>query len=95
MGSFANGVPTKAFSISMAVLIIAVNIFGVLSYVIAIRSGIKSPAADGFFIVTVILLRLAGFSIFSLHSCTLQVQSDPSGHGKSFVDIEKKRFASL
>ena len=57
MGSFANGLPTKAFSIFMAVLIIAVNIFGVLSYVVAIRSAIKSPAADGIFIVTVILLR--------------------------------------
>ena len=60
MGNFANGAPTKAFSIFMAVLIIAVNIFGVLSYVVAIRSAIKSPAADGIFIVSVILLRLVG-----------------------------------
>ena len=61
MGAFVNGVPTKAFSIFMAVLIIAVNIFGVVSYVDAIRSNIRSPAANGIFVVAVIVLRLVIF----------------------------------
>ena len=57
MGSFANGVPAKVFSISMAVVVIAVNIFGVLSYVTEMCSAIESPVAGGFFIVAVIFLR--------------------------------------
>ena len=61
MGAFVNGVPTKAFSIFMAVLIIAVNIFGVVSYVDAIRANIRSPAANGIFVVAVIVLRLVIF----------------------------------
>ena len=57
MGSFANGVPAKVFSILLAVVVIAVNIFGVLSYVRQIRSAIESPVAGGFFITAVVFLR--------------------------------------
>ena len=86
MGSFENGVPAKAFSIFMAVTIIAVNIFGVLSYVVAIRSAIKSPAADGIFIVTVIVLRLVEVFYGNLGPCK---------HYSTFFDTAKILNLSL
>ena len=56
MGNFANGIVAQVIAISLAILVITVNIFFVLDYVLTVRSGISSSIAGGIFIAAVCLL---------------------------------------
>ena len=56
MGNFANGIVAQGIAVALAILVIAVNIFFVLDYVLTIRSGISSHFVGGIFISAVCLL---------------------------------------
>ena len=56
MGNFANGIVAQGIAVALAILVIAVNIFFVLDYVLSIRSGISSHFVGGIFISAVCLL---------------------------------------
>ena len=65
IGIFANGIVAHVIAIFWAIIVIEVNIFIVLHYVMAVRSRINSSTAGGLFIAAIIFL---GFLIllFSL-----------------------------
>lgn len=56
MGNFANGIVAQGIAVALAILVIAVNIFFVLDYVLTVRSGISSHFVGGIFISAVCLL---------------------------------------
>ena len=56
MGTFANGIVAQVIAIFLAIVVIAVNIFFVLDYVMAVRSGINSSIAGGLFIAIITFL---------------------------------------